>query len=280
MPNPNCSRCRKPLSKPRLEARKRKCYRCEVAVRRERKQKTHDRNIESEDFTAADYWLLYEMQGGHCAVHTCRAQGKSKFLAVEHDHKCEMGHDPSRWCRVCVRGLACSMHNEWIGRAGDDPEIFDSLANYLRNPPARETLMGRMIVGTDVETIATLRQDYRIPAKRAQKMLDLARGVGPSPQAVPDATIVIRYIRVPRTNKALYEIIETAPRIDGKLALKQLMDEYRLTERRAKSILNSVWEHGKRRVTTPEGIIRVDYHGRAGDAYLFSIESDNVPEVD
>ena len=280
MPNPNCARCRKPLSRPRLEARKRKCYRCEVAVRREGKQKAHDRAIESEDFTAADYWQLYEMQDGHCAVHTCRAQGKSKFLAVEHDHKCEMGHDPSRWCRVCVRGLTCSMHNEWIGRAGDDPEIFDSLASYLRNPPARELLMGRMIVGTEEETIASLHSEYRIPLARARKMLDLARGVGPSPRAVPSGTITIRYIRIPRTTKALYEIIETAPRIDGQLALKQLTDEYGLTERRARSILNGVWQNGKRRVTTPKGIIRVDYHGRNADTYLFSIESDNVPEVD
>lgn len=280
MPNLNCARCRKPLSKARLEKRKRKCYRCEVAVRRESKQKTHDRNIESEDFTAADYWLLYEMQGGHCAVHTCRAQGKSKYLAVEHDHKCEMGHEPSKWCRVCVRGLTCSMHNEWIGRTGDDPEIFDSLANYLRNPPARETLMGRMIVGTYDETVTALHLRYGIAPKRGRKMLDLARGVGPSPRAVPRGTITIRYIRIPRTSKALYEIIETAPRIDSALALKQLMDEYRLTERRAKSILNGVWQNGKRRVTTPEGIIRVDYHGRAGDVYLFSIEGDNVPEAE
>jgi hypothetical protein len=249
-------------------------------VRRESKQKTHDRNIESEDFTAADYWQLYEMQDGHCAVYTCRAQGKSKFLAVEHDHKCEMGHDPSRWCRVCVRGLTCSMHNEWIGRTGDNPEIFDSLANYLRNPPARETLMARMIVGTEEETIATLHSEYKISLVRARKMTDLARGVGPSPRAVPDGTIVIRYIRIPRTTKALYEIIETAPRIDSGLALKQLMDEYGLSERRAKSVLNSVWENGKRRVSTPEGIIRVDYHGRSNTGYLFSIEGDNVPEVE
>ena len=273
MANPNCARCGNKLSKPRLAANKRKCYRCECAVRREQKKNTHDRNIESEDFTASDYWELYEAQGGRCAIYTCRAKGKSRFLAVEHDHKCEMGHDPKRWCRVCVRGLTCSMHNEWIGRTGDSPEIFDSLANYLRNPPAREILMERMIVGDDVKTIATLNSEYRIPPRRARKMLDLARGVGPSPTAVPSGTIVIRYIRIPRTTKSLYQIVETAPRIDRSLALKQLMDEYGLSERRAKSILNSAWQYGKRRVSTPEGIAYVDYHGRNPDgAYLFSIE--------
>jgi hypothetical protein len=271
----NCTRCKRPLTKARLEKRKRKCYRCEVAARREQKQQTHDRNIESEDFTAADYWELYEMQGGRCAVYTCRAQGKAKFLAVEHDHKCEMGHEPHRWCRVCVRGLTCSMHNEWIGRTGDNPEIFDSLAEYLRNPPARETLMNRMIVGTDVQTIETLMQEYRIPEKRARKMVTMARSVGPSPTPVPDGTVVIRFIRIPRTTKELYEIIESARQIDSELALKQLMDEYGLTERRAKSLLNKVWEYGKRRVSTPEGFVSVDYHGRgAGQSYMFSIEGD------
>jgi hypothetical protein len=279
MPNPNCSRCGRKLSKPRILANKRKCYLCEVAVRREQKQRAHDRNIESADFTSADYWLLYESQGGTCAILTCRAKGKSKHLAVEHDHSCEMGHDKNRWCRACVRGLTCSQHNEWIGRTGDNPEIFDSLADYLRNPPAREILMGRMIVGNAEETIGTLASEYNIPFKRGRRMIDLARGVGPSPTAVPGSTIVIRYIRIPRSGKQLYEIIETAPRIGKELALKKLMTEYGLSERRAKTTLVSVWDKGKRRVQTPKGIIRVDYHGRAGEEYLFSIESDNVPEV-
>lgn len=273
MRNPNCDRCGNKLSKPRLEAGKRKCYRCECAVRREQKQKAHDRNIESEDFTAADYWELYNAQGGGCAIRTCRAKGKSKSLAVEHDHSCEMGHDRNRWCRACVRGLTCSMHNEWIGRTGDNPEVFDSLADYLRNPPAREILMDKMIVGDAVETLTTLMKDYKIPPSRARKMIDMARSVGPSPTAVPGGTIVIRYIRIPRTTRELYEIIESAPRIDSKLALKRLMDEYGLSERRAKTALNLAWERDRHRVSTPEGIIHIQYHGRGiGMAYMFSIE--------
>lgn len=273
MANPNCTRCGNKLSKPRLAARKRKCYRCECAVRREQKQRTHDRNIESEDFTADDYWQLYNMQQGHCAIYTCRAQGKSKHLSVEHDHACEMGHAPNRWCRVCVRGLTCAMHNEWIGRSGDNPEIFDSLANYLRNPPARETLMDKMIVGTDVETITALIREYKIRPTRARKMIDMARGVGPRPTNVPDGTIVIRYIRIPRGGKALYEIIESAPWIDGDVALKQLMDEYGLSEQRAKTILNAAWEKGKSRIKIKGEIVRINYRGRgANETYMFSIE--------
>jgi hypothetical protein len=272
MRNPNCDRCDNKLSKPRLEAGKRKCYLCEVAVRRERKQRAHDRNIESGDFTAADYWELYEKQGGRCAIFSCRAKGKSKFLAVEHDHKCSMGHDPKDWCRVCVRGLTCSMHNEWIGRAGDDPDVFESLAVYLLHPPAREILMGKMIVGTDVETVETLNKQYQIPAKRALRILDIARMVGPTPTAVPDGSIIVRYIRVPRSDRVLYEIIESAPKINSRLALTLLMEDYGLSERRAKTALNGAWSNGERRVSTPEGIIRIEYHGRSEEEYMFSIE--------
>src|SRR5215469_15906185 len=272
MANPLCQRCRNPLSKPRRQAGKRKCYRCEVAVRRESRRRAHDRAVESMDFTAADYWALYEAQDGHCVVHNCRAQGKSRHLAVEHDHSCEMGHDKNRWCRACVRGLACVTHNEWIGRAGDDPEVFDSLAAYLRNPPALEILMDRMFVGDFRKTLATLHDEYRIPWERGRKMLDLARGVGPSPRPVPDGTIEIRYIRIPRTTKELYEIVESAPRLTAEDALARLF-EYGLSERRAKTALNKAWENDEHKVSTAGGIVRITYHGRgAGMAYMYSVE--------
>ena len=133
--------------------------------------------------------------------------------------------------------------------------------------------MDRMIVGTDVETITTLMKDYKIPPSRARKMIDMARSVGPTPTQVPGGTIVIRYIRVPRTDRVLYEIIESAPRLDSKLALKRLMDEYGLSERRAKTALNLAWERDKHRVSTPEGIVHIAYHGRGvGLSYMFSIE--------
>jgi hypothetical protein len=165
------------------------------------------------------------------------------------------------------------MHNEWIGRTGDNPDIFDSLASYLRNPPAREILMEKMIVGTAEETIATLRDNYGISLKSASKMVDMARSVGPSPKAVPDGTIVIRYIRIPRTDEVLYEIIESAPRVDGQLALRQLTDEWSLTGRRARTALNSAWEHGEHKLSSPKGIVRITYHGRSPEmTYMFSIE--------
>lgn len=81
-----------------------------------------------------EYELLLAAQGGKCAVLKCRARGVVKRLAVDHDHALEhLG-------RASVRGLLCGPHNQAIGEAGDDPAVFDSIAEYLRNPPARAVL--------------------------------------------------------------------------------------------------------------------------------------------
>jgi hypothetical protein len=166
------------------------------------------------------------------------------------------------------------MHNEWIGRAGDNPEIFDSLASYLRDPPAREMLMDKMLVAPHDEAIEILHDDYKVSLTRARKMLDLARGVGPSPVKVPGGrTVVVKYVRIPRSGKAVYSITESARQVDGKLALKQLMDEYGLSERRAKTALNTAWDKGQRRLLLTRGNILIKYCGRgANQSYMFSIE--------
>jgi hypothetical protein len=71
-----------------------------------------------------DYDRLYGSQNGTCAL-CLRATGKSKRLAVDHDHK-----------TGAVRGLLCGPCNKLIGHARDEPEFFDRAAEYLRNPPA------------------------------------------------------------------------------------------------------------------------------------------------
>lgn len=76
-----------------------------------------------------DYERLLEAQGGRCAITGCRATGKTKRLAVDHDHK--TGE---------VRGVLCGPHNQLIGYNRDNPEAFRSLADYLENPPARRVL--------------------------------------------------------------------------------------------------------------------------------------------
>jgi len=129
-----CGRCSKPLTKARIAKGKRYCYLCEKKNKRDSRVKSHDRRVcDVYGLNPGDYDLLLAAQNGKCPVKNCRANGTTKFLAVEHDHKLPPG-------RLSVRGLMCSMHNGWIGKAGDDPEVFESIAAYLRNPPAREVL--------------------------------------------------------------------------------------------------------------------------------------------
>jgi hypothetical protein len=258
-----CRRCGRKLSKKQLEARKRHCYPCQCTIRMEQKVKAHDRSIESEDFTREDYWLLYQEQGGRCAIWECRATGKSRRLAVEHDHKCDMGHDPKRWCRACVRGLVCAMHNEWIGRSGDNPKVFDSIADYLREPPAR-TIMEKQDQG---DTVDVLVRKYDFLARQAVRILDLARGVGPSPQKVTGGTITVRYTREPN-RPGMYEIAESLEpgepggfRISGQLALTRLTGEFGLPEDKARNALNIAWEFGDKAEPLTDGYVHIWYHG-------------------
>lgn len=79
--------------------------------------------------STGDLGKLRALSGGFCMVYGCRAQGKTRDLSIEHDH---VSHE--------VRGLVCTTHNDWFGRAGDDPAVFMSLALYLLDPPARRVL--------------------------------------------------------------------------------------------------------------------------------------------
>ncbi|MGH7239573.1 MAG: endonuclease domain-containing protein [Candidatus Saccharimonadales bacterium] len=110
------------------------CVECRTA----NKRRAHALRIAKFGLPDEDYWRLYEAQGGTCAIRNCKANGRTRFLSVDHDHKCTRGHDPIKnCCRYCVRGLTCSMHNGWLGKAGDDPLVFLSLYDYLIDPPAQ-----------------------------------------------------------------------------------------------------------------------------------------------
>jgi hypothetical protein len=96
-----------------------------------RKKSAHDKMVtKTYGLGPWDYDRLYQSQGGRCAIYLCRATGRTKRLAVDHNHK--TGE---------VRGLLCGVHNQLIGYNQDSPEVFDSLAAYLRNPPARKVLI-------------------------------------------------------------------------------------------------------------------------------------------
>lgn len=85
------------------------------------------------NYTAEQYWALYEAQGGHCAL--CqRATGKAKKLSIDHDHKCCPGKTS---CGRCVRGLLCSTCNKFLGHARDLIEYFMRCVEYLQRPPAQ-----------------------------------------------------------------------------------------------------------------------------------------------
>jgi hypothetical protein len=95
------------------------------------------------------YWAIYDAQGGRCAMPRCTATGKTKMLAVEHDHdvaRRECDHDPKRGCKRCIRGLMCGPHNyELIGKFKNS--LQDAL-DYLAHPPAREVLDHYVRYGT------------------------------------------------------------------------------------------------------------------------------------
>ena len=71
--------------------------------------------IDHEQFTSME-----AEQGGRCAICN-RPPSDGKALSVDHDHVTN-----------AVRGLLCSNCNFAIGLLGDDPEIVESAAAYLR----------------------------------------------------------------------------------------------------------------------------------------------------
>jgi hypothetical protein len=79
--------------------------------------------------TPEQYDLIYQAQGGKCAI--CQvATGKTKKLAVDHDHKTGK-----------IRGLLCSTCNRMIlGTLRDDITALQRAIDYLVTPPAQTVL--------------------------------------------------------------------------------------------------------------------------------------------
>lgn len=102
-----------------------RCGACHRAVRSSRKDAAHGAYVlKTYGITGDEYWALYEAQGGSCYI--CqRATGKTKKLAVDHDHA--TGH---------VRGLLCTTCNKFLGHIRDEPLAGTRINTYLRKPPA------------------------------------------------------------------------------------------------------------------------------------------------
>lgn len=90
--------------------------------------------------TAEQYWELYEAQGGKCYI--CRrASGKTRRLAVDHDHESGM-----------VRGLLCKPCNrDVVGHSKEEIEFFERAIEYLTNPPAVRVIGEVFVPGTKKE---------------------------------------------------------------------------------------------------------------------------------
>jgi hypothetical protein len=117
-------------------ARSWRCYSHTLAKKRRDKEKRRFAHVARQYGLSADeYIALLEFQGYLCAV--CRvANGKTKALAVDHDHRLARQHDhpEDKACRNCVRGLACGPCNQHVlGRLG--VEQLQNAIDYKTEPP-------------------------------------------------------------------------------------------------------------------------------------------------
>lgn len=119
-----------------------RCKTHHLAVTKARRLAAHGKRVEANfGITPLEYWAIYQHQGGVCFI--CRhATGKTKRLAVDHDHRlaAEHGHDPAMGCQRCVRALLCGPCNQTVGRLGI--EALSRAIEVLANPPARKWLVG------------------------------------------------------------------------------------------------------------------------------------------
>lgn len=111
--------------------RKKRCATHARAAKKRAQINAHGRKVlRTYQITAEQYQALYEAQGGKCAIVNCRATGKVKRLAVDHDH--ETGE---------VRGLLCGPHNLLLKSTREAATaMLLSALEYLHNPPARRIL--------------------------------------------------------------------------------------------------------------------------------------------
>jgi hypothetical protein len=125
--------------------RKPRCATHKRAHRKSRKARAHDTGVQR-TFGVPEGWYAAQLarQGGKCAFPRCRAIGKARRLAVDHDRKLAVqaipgrhpaAHDKDRACWYCVRGLLCGPHNfDLMGKFLVD---LDDAIRYRDNPPAQ-----------------------------------------------------------------------------------------------------------------------------------------------
>lgn len=119
------------------------------AKKKVRSKVAHSKRIEKNFSIDGDiYDALKRAQGGKC-FGCQRATGKTKNLAVDHDHECDGGHDPKMGCIKCIRALLCGYCNQIIGRL--DVPALQRLIEVLTDPPAQRFLRSIMVISDDME---------------------------------------------------------------------------------------------------------------------------------
>jgi hypothetical protein len=98
----------------------------------------HGKSIEVNfGITEEIYQAVYVEQDCRCFI--CRkATGKTKRLAVDHDHECNQGHDRKMGCPRCIRALLCGRCNKLV--AFLDEEALARAIIVLKDPPAQRVL--------------------------------------------------------------------------------------------------------------------------------------------
>lgn len=106
-----------------------RCATCHRERKAALKGAAHARRIlKTYGITYDQYWALYEAQGGVCYI--CeRATGKTRRLAVDHDHK--TGY---------VRGLLCKPCNSILAHLRDSLAAAHRVVDYLELPPAFDSI--------------------------------------------------------------------------------------------------------------------------------------------
>lgn len=132
----SCRECGKAEGEVRFYASRRTnvCSGCENRMRVERRTESYVARMDPEGrrryqraaklrakygIDLPDFERMLAEQGGACA--TCRRVPDGRDLCVDHDHATGK-----------VRGLLCDLCNRTLGQAGDDPDLLDRMAAYLR----------------------------------------------------------------------------------------------------------------------------------------------------
>lgn len=118
---------------------------------RKRSKAAHGKRIEKTfEIDSDTYGLIYEFQGGHCFI--CqKATGKTRRLAIDHDHACDQGHPAENGCRKCIRALLCKRCNKLV--AFLDEHALARAIIVLTDPPAQRILAGETSGSPDEEVL-------------------------------------------------------------------------------------------------------------------------------